>query len=99
MGTTCTEGRAMLTVRWFTSSTTSSGVRRTTSYQAPRRTLQFKSPRTRAHCGASGIGATQELVVLTHTRRYREGAASSAATLQPPVLRRAAAYRPESHCP
>src|SRR2546428_11722904 len=72
----------MLTVRWFTSSTTSSGETRTTSYHAPRRTLQFTSPRTRAHCGASGIAAPQELVALTHTRRWPGGAPSTAAALQ-----------------
>src|SRR2546422_3619060 len=72
----------MLTVRWFTSSTTSSGETRTTSYHAPRRTLQFTSPRTRAHCGASGIVAPQELVALTHTRRWPGGAPSTAAALQ-----------------
>src|SRR5256885_2224717 len=77
-----TEVRAMLTVRWFTSSTTSSGETRTTSYHAPRRTLQFTSPRTRAHCGASGIVAPQELVALTHTRRWPGGAPSTAAALQ-----------------
>src|SRR3989441_4202857 len=81
-GTTCTEERVTLTVRWLTSSTTSSGVRRTTSYHAPRRTLQFTSPRTRAHCGASGIVAPQELVALTHTRRWPGGAPSTAAALQ-----------------
>src|SRR5213593_301005 len=56
--------------------------RRTTSYHAPRRTLQFTSPRTRAHCGASGIVAPQELMALTHTRRWRGGAPSTAAALQ-----------------
>src|SRR5207245_3014308 len=66
----------------FTSSTTSSGETRTTSYHAPRRTLQFTSPRTRAHCGASGIVAPQELVALTHTRRWPGGAPSTAAALQ-----------------
>src|SRR3989442_4001006 len=55
---------------------------RTTSYHAPRRTLQFTSPRTRAHCGASGIVAPQELVALTHTRRWPGGAPSTAPALQ-----------------
>ena len=43
-----------------TSRMASSGVRRRTSYHAPRRTWQFRSPRTRAHCGLSGMPCASE---------------------------------------
>src|SRR5712691_974559 len=61
VGTIWTEARGRLTERSPIWMTASSAVTRTTSCHAPRRAPKFTSPRTRAHCGTSGIVAFRAL--------------------------------------
>ena len=64
----------------------SSGVRRRTSYHAPRRTWQLMSPRTRAHCGTSGMLPPPKALAGRRQSRRRAPKATTAASQNPRAM-------------